>query len=217
MLRVAGNNPCEGQNGYYELWAHHSVGERMARLVKYVLTQQSTHIEDWLERPQIADPWRLMAMAERGSPEQRWLVTRLGAPATASLVRVCNEPYHADGARTDTGSGRLEAAARVIWVPPGAVRLAAHPRMMSYGDDGVGVAQPTRRHLGSLSPVVSVPLTQAEQQTFAENGRLGEVVETEPSVRPDNMLYAVIHHRSDDATIEQIFEVPPTITPPTAA
>lgn len=217
MLRVAGNSPCEGRNGYYELWAHHLVGERMARLVKYVLTQQPMHIEAWLERPQVSDPWRLMEMAERGGSEQRWLVTRLGAPATASLVRVCNEPYHRDGASTDTGSGRLEAAARVLWVPPGAVRLAVHPRMMSFGDDGVGVAQPTRRHLGSLSPVVSVPLTQGEQQTFAENGRLGEVVETGPSVRPDNMLYAAVHHRPDDTIIEQIFEVPPTTPPPPAA
>jgi hypothetical protein len=190
----------------------------MARLVKYILTQQPTHIEEWFEPPQVSNPWRLMELAERGGPEQRWLVTRLGAPATASLVRVCNEPAHVDGAISDPGGERLEAVARILWVPPGAVRLTAHPRMMSFGDDGVGVAQPTRRHLGSLAPVVTVPLTSYEQQWFSENGRpLSEVVETEPSVRPDNMLYAAIHHRADDTTIEQIFEVPPTPLPPSVA
>jgi hypothetical protein len=189
----------------------------MARLVKYVLVQQATYIEEWLEPAHVPDPWRLMEMAERGGPEQRWLVTRLGAPATASLVRVCNESSHLDGALSDPGGRRLEAAARILWVPPGAVRLAAHPRMMSFNDDGVGVAQPTRRHLGSLAPVVSVPLTVAEQQAFSENGRLGEVVETQPSVRPDNMLFAVAHHQPDETTIEQIFEVPPPNAPPSVA
>lgn len=217
MLRVAGNVPCEGRNGYYEVWAHYLVGERMARLVKYMLPQLPKHIEEWFEPPRVSDPWKLLEMAERGGPEQRWMATRLGAPATASLVRVCNDGSHRDGATSDPGSGRLEAAARLVWVPPGAGRLAVHPKMMAFGDDGVGVAQPTRRHIGSLAPVVTVPLTFGEQQAHTASRQLSEVVETQPSVRPSNIMYAVLHHLTDDSVLEQVFEVPPTATPPPAA
>jgi len=205
--------PCETSNAQYEVWAHYLLTRRAARLARLTLPQPPAQLQRQLDPPAVADPWALLGLAERGSEAQQHRLRSLGIPATTSLVRICHDAFHLDGPTTNAGSGRLEAAARILWLPPAAGRVAVQARLTEVDDEGVGTAQASNGYFGRLTPVVSVPLTPAEQQRF-ERAEVAEVSEAWPSQRRDKVIYAVIHPDEVGQPLERLFTV--DLPPPPA-
>ncbi|HSX15734.1 MAG TPA: hypothetical protein VLF40_03000, partial [Candidatus Saccharimonadales bacterium] len=192
MLQVESAVACEGGNGTYEVLLHFLRFRRQAGFMRLLLPSRPDKVERELDMAGgIPDPWAIIELAE-GVANQKQQLKRVGAPAITSLVRYCERATHADGVRTGTGGRRLEAAARIIWVPHNAARIAVHAWLTELNHQGIGQAEAVNPVIDSLSPVVSAPLTRSEAQ-WAHDRPRAEAIHALPSTNPGNIIFALVH------------------------
>jgi len=203
MLQVESAVACEGGNGTYEALLHYLRFRRQAGFMRLALPNRPDKVERELDMARgIPDPWAIIELAE-GVESQKQQLKRVAAPAITSIVRYCERANHADGVRTGTGWRRLEAAARIIWVPQDAGRIAVHAWLMDLNNQGIGTAEAVNPVIDSLSPVICAPLTREEARWSTDRPR-AEVINALPSTNGENIIYAVLHTNEDDQPIERL-------------
>lgn len=209
MLRVESAQPCDGPDGTYEVWAHHFWPGRGVATLSRLTFAGDDALERDLGVPEVSDPWVVLGLAENATANNRPL-QELGMPAVTSLIRLCNREDHRDRVRTERGTRRPEAVARVLWVAPlaGEVALdAAHLQI-----DGGIQQHPTRRSRAPQvvsNPLVSVPMTGAENERFLYHSTIG-VIGPSGCASP---MKAIVHRDADGILLERLHVVFPSNLP----
>jgi len=179
---------------------------RQARFVRLTLPGKPGEIEDVLgQAGEFLEPHMLVDLAELPNGREKRL-RRLGIPATASVVRVCDKKHHADGDVNGPGAGRNEVGARILWTPESPLRIPILPGTVELDAYGIGTANAVNRASGAIQPVVSVPVTSAEQRAYNQM-LAASALSVLPSDRTENHIYALPHPTEDGGTLEQIYPV----------
>lgn len=204
MLRVESSTPCDGRNAHYEVWLHYLFARRQARFVRLELPGKAARVEELLEDAgQFLEPQALVGLAEVTNGHEKRL-KQLGVPATASIVRLCDRTTHRDGEAGESGTGRSEARTRILWTPKDPVRIPILPRTVELDTMGIGSANAANLALGVVHPLVSVPVTSAEQRMF-NHLMTASALSVLPSDRVEHNIYGLPHPLEAGGTLEQIY------------
>lgn len=162
MRQIDSSMACDGPGGGYEVWAHHMLDDGMVEAIDLRLSKAEV-VEQVLDSSE-PDPWPVWGLLE-SVPGQEERLRRLGALSTMSVIRRCGNNAHRDGARTTTqGAMRLEAVARVLWVPKDSRMTEVPIDELRPNDDETMYAQVVEGNASTrFATVVSVPLTSAER------------------------------------------------------
>jgi len=195
MLIAASAEWCDTRGSEYWLWGHVEIGPRQVELVKMILPGPRDTVMNALGLPGAFRPEAMIELAASVPSQREKLEEVKYQLASMALMRHCNRVTHADNRdKTGRDSGSPEVMERGLWVPHGAGILAVH--RWAINSDGIGHATRVDRADGVISPVVSVPLTEAERERSVARMRLNmklNAIGTLPSPSGPNAIFGLLH------------------------